>query len=119
VAQTNERPPSANGSLSETSFLAGDASENAPKLVTAQAENRPSAAVAAAIDRAKQRLLGIKRSSIASLANMASTRLDFTLEAIENVDDVEMIENGKRFLESARAFAKLLGDFRDEMEASR
>jgi hypothetical protein len=33
---SNERPPSAKGGLSETSFLAGDASENAPKTAHIQ-----------------------------------------------------------------------------------
>jgi hypothetical protein len=35
---SNERPPSLNGSPSETSFLAGEASENAPKARVEQAK---------------------------------------------------------------------------------
>jgi hypothetical protein len=75
-------------------------------------------AVAAAIERAKQRLLAIKRRSLWSLANMAGASHDALIEALENEDDEEIIERGKGFIENARGFAKLLGDFRDEREAS-
>jgi hypothetical protein len=83
-----------------------------------QAQIELSPAVAAAIERNHNRLLGIKRGSIASLVNMAGASLDGTMEAIEDLDDHAMLAHGARFIESARAFAKLLADFRDTQGAN-
>jgi hypothetical protein len=115
---SNERPPSAKGGLSETSYFAGDGTENTKTPIRGQEKNRPSAAVAAAIERNHKRLLAIKRGSIWSLANMAGASHDALMEALENCDDEEIIERGKDFIEDSRGFAKLLANFRDTREAN-
>ena len=48
---------------------------------------------------------------------MAGASIDLMLESCENRDDDEMIAHGKRFIETARGFAKLLKDFSDAREA--
>jgi hypothetical protein len=102
----------------KSSCLAADGSEFNPNPDLSQGKNRPSAAVAAAIQRQKLRLLAIKRSSLSSLASMAGASLDSLMEALENRDDEATLEHCKRFLENARGFARLLADFRNEWEAS-
>ncbi len=82
-----------------------------------QAQKLHSPAVAACLVRSHERLIQIKRDSISSLANMAGASIDLILEARENRDDDEMIAHGKRFIETARSFAKLLKDFCDAREA--
>jgi hypothetical protein len=117
--QTSKNPPAgvADG-LDKTSLPGGiDSSKTTPNANISQAQIASSPAVAAAIQRAKARTLAIKRGSIASLANMAGASLDGTIEALENVDDDVMLERGKRFIENARAFKKLLADFRDARRA--
>ena len=41
---------------------------------------------------------------------MAGASIDLMLEFLRNRDDDEMIAHGKRFIETARGFAKLLKD---------
>jgi hypothetical protein len=86
---------------------------------SAQAQNEPhSAAAAASIERNHKRLLGLKRGTLWSLANMAGASHDELMEALENCDDEEMIERGAHFIENVRCFAKLLADFRDARGAA-
>ena len=82
-----------------------------------QAKKAHSPAVAACLARHYEHLIRIKRNSISSLANMAGASIDLMLESCENRDDDEMIAHGKRFIETARGFAKLLKDFSDAREA--
>jgi hypothetical protein len=82
-----------------------------------QAQKPHSPTVAACLARHHEHLIRIKRDSISSLANMAGVSIDLMLEARENRDDAEMIAHGKRFIETARGFAKLLKDFSDAREA--
>lgn len=82
-----------------------------------QAQIERSPAVAAALQRARARLLAIKRISVWRLANMAGAEHDALMEALENTDDDAILDHGKLFIEDVRGFAKLLGDFRDTREA--
>jgi hypothetical protein len=100
------------------SFAALDVSIHNETTGNSQGKNRHSPAVAAAIGRDHKRLLAIKRGSIASLAGMAGASLDGTMEALENVDDDELLVRGAQLIENVRGFAKQLADFRNEREAS-
>jgi hypothetical protein len=118
MAQSKENPPAGGADGSDKmSFPGGSDNQNITPKALAQAEIERSPAVTAAIRRAKARTLAIKRGSIASLANMAGAQHDALIEALENVDDDVMLERGARFIENARAFKKLLADFRDARRA--
>jgi hypothetical protein len=107
-----------NGPRNIDSLAALDVSNLKEITGNSQAQIERSPAVAAAIQRVRARKLAIKRGSIASLGNMAGANLDGTMEALENVDNDVMLERGARFIENARAFKKLLADFRDAREAN-
>jgi hypothetical protein len=95
------------------SFAALDVSIHNETTGNSQGKNSHSPAVAAAIGRDHKRLLAIKRGSLWSLANMACASLDELMESLENFDDEALFTHGRIFIENARGFAKLLGDFRD------
>jgi hypothetical protein len=107
-----------NGPRGIDSLAANDTSDHSEIAGNSQAQNEHrSAAVAAAIERNHKRLLAIKRGSIESLAGMAGASLDRTMEALENVDDDELLVCGAQLIENVRGFARLLADFRDERGA--
>jgi hypothetical protein len=118
--QDAENPPACGAGGSDSKAFPGRncSKTTTPKAQVSQETTPHSPAVAAAIGRSNKRLLAIKRGSIASLAGMAGASLDCTMEAIDNVDDDAMLEHATRFFESARGFARLLADFRNEREAS-
>jgi hypothetical protein len=82
-----------------------------------QEKNRPSIAVAAAIKRAKLRLLVIKRASLFNISAEASALLDEVMYSLEDSDDESFFEHVKIFIENARAIGKLANDFRETREA--
>jgi hypothetical protein len=88
-------------------------SELTQKAHISQEESRPSRAVAATIQRAKQRSLSIKRGSLWNLCSEASARLDGGVEALEDEDDDAFFNHVRRFIETARAIGKLAKDLRD------
>jgi hypothetical protein len=72
----------------------------------------PSAAVAQAIRRARERaLLDVKRGSLWTIAMTARGWLDGVLWTLEEERYDEVHDTGKEFVEHARAVAKLLNDF--------
>lgn len=116
---SSENPPAGGADgLEDDAFPGGNCSQTyGPNLVIPQAENYCSPAVTASIKRNHERLLEIKRGSLASLSNMAGAHLDATMESIENVDDEAMLKHGALFLETGRAIAALLKDFRKTRKA--
>ena len=107
-----------NGTRNIDCLAAVDVSKHNQIAGNAQAQIERSPAITAAIQRAKQRLLGIKRGSLWTITDEASARLDEVKQSLEDSDDEAMLAHGKRFIENARAFAKLLRDFRDTRRAS-
>jgi hypothetical protein len=103
--------------LGDNAFPGGNcASEITPKTHISQEANHPSRAVAAAIQRAKQRSLGIKRGSLLNLCSEASARLDGGMQALDYADDDAFFDHVRRFIETARAIGKLANDLRESRE---
>jgi hypothetical protein len=100
----------------------GDDPKIPPTHEVAQAKNRPSAAVAAALKRSKQRqrdrLLDIKRGSLWTVAITARGWIDSLLWALEEPEYDAIFDSAKPFIEHARAIAKLVNDFESERQSS-
>ena len=107
-----------NGPRNIDCLAAVDVSKHNQITGNAQAQIERSPAITAAIQRAKQRLLGITRGSLWTISDEASARLDEVKQSLEDSDDEAMLAHGKGFIENARAFAKLLRDFRDTRRGS-
>jgi DNA-binding phage protein len=63
-------------------------------------------------------LLGIKRRSLWNISDEANARLDALMQSLEEPDDDAFFDHVRRFIETARAIAKLANDLRETREAS-